>query len=136
MSPYKLGRLWQKGTKQNLLLIVKKLIIVCLSVIALFFLLNFCFPMKDKIGYSLIITDNRGEVINGFLTRDDKWRMKTELNEISPLLKKAIIAKEDKYFYYHPGINTLAVARAALMNIFHLRRIAELFDRFSRQRSA
>ena len=121
-SPYYWGRLWQKGTKQNLILLVKKLVIVCISLVALFILLNYIFPLNDTIEYSTIITDNRGEVINGYLTKDEKWRMKTELKEISPLLKKAIIAKEDKYFYYHPGVNPFAVARAAFMNIFHLRR--------------
>jgi penicillin-binding protein 1C len=42
--------------------------------------------------------------------------MKTEMHEISPKLKKAIIFKEDKYFYYHFGINPLAIIRAAYNN--------------------
>src|SRR4029078_7099021 len=37
-------------------------------------------------------------------------------------LKRAIIYKEDRYFYYHPGVNLFAVVRAAFNNIFHLRR--------------
>src|SRR5438045_2002665 len=48
--------------------------------------------------------------------------MKTELSEISPLLRKTIIAKEDKYFYKHPGINLFSVARAAVMNMLRMRR--------------
>src|ERR1035438_4239943 len=48
--------------------------------------------------------------------------MKTELSEISPLLQKTIIAKEDKYFYYHPGINPWAICRAIFLNILHDRR--------------
>ncbi|HEX8315914.1 MAG TPA: penicillin-binding protein 1C [Flavisolibacter sp.] len=80
------------------------------------------FPLPDKIAYSVIIRDGNGEVVNAYLTPDDKWRMKTELNEISPLLRKTIIAKEDKYFYSHPGINPFAVGRAAFYNIFHMRR--------------
>jgi penicillin-binding protein 1C len=94
-------------------------VIACLVII--FFLLNWIFPLPDKIEYSTIITDNKGEVINAFLTKDQKWRMKTELNEISPLLRKTIIAKEDKYFYSHPGVNPLAVARAFFKNIFRLK---------------
>ncbi|HZH99888.1 MAG TPA: hypothetical protein VEX63_02005, partial [Flavisolibacter sp.] len=66
----------------------------------LFFVLNLLFPLHDKIDYSVIITDAEGKVMNGFLTKDDKWRMKTELNEISPLLRQTIVAKEDRYFYY------------------------------------
>jgi penicillin-binding protein 1C len=48
--------------------------------------------------------------------------MKTELNEISPLLRKTIVAKEDKYFYYHPGVNPIAVGRAFFKNLFRMKR--------------
>ena len=72
--------------------------------------------------YSTIVTDNKGEVVNAFLTSNDKWRMKTELDEISPLLRKTIIAKEDKYFYSHPGINVIAISRAFFKNLVRMKR--------------
>jgi penicillin-binding protein 1C len=83
----------------------------------IFLVLNRIFPVPDKIEYSTIVTDNKGDVIHVFLTRDQQWRMKTDLAEISPLLRKAIIEKEDKYFYYHPGINPVAMLRALGRNI-------------------
>ena len=95
---------------------------VFLVSMGLFFLLNFIFPLPDKIDYSTIVTDDKGEVIHAYLTSDEKWRMKTELSEISPLLRKAIIEKEDKWFYQHPGVNAIAVGRALLYNIFTGRR--------------
>ena len=96
--------------------------IAILSLVLLFFLLNLIFPLHDKIEYSTIVTDNKGEIINAYLTSDQKWRMKTELEEISPLLRKTIIAKEDKYFYSHPGVNPFAVVRALFKNIFRMKR--------------
>ena len=87
-------------------------------------MLNWIFPLPDQIEYSTIITDNKGDVIHAFLTRDQQWRMKTELNEISPLLRKTIIAKEDKYFYYHPGVNPFSLGKAFLRNIFYGRRLS------------
>ncbi|MGZ5133628.1 MAG: transglycosylase domain-containing protein, partial [Flavitalea sp.] len=48
--------------------------------------------------------------------------MKTNLDEISPLLQRTIIAKEDKYFFHHPGINSLSMARAVMKNIFRMKR--------------
>jgi penicillin-binding protein 1C len=122
MSPYRFKKLQQKVTKRNVLLLVKRFLIVTVSFLLLFLLLNLAFPLPDKIEYSTIITDNKGEVINAYLTKDQKWRMKTELNEISPLLRKTIVAKEDKYFYYHPGINFFSIGRAAFMNLFRMRR--------------
>src|SRR5688572_28144733 len=82
------------------------------------FILHWIFPVPDRIEYSTIITDNKGEVVNAYLTKDQKWRMKTELEEISPLLQKTIIAKEDKHFYSHPGVNPFAVLRAFFRNLF------------------
>ena len=123
-SPYSFKRLLQKVTKGSTLLPVKRLVIVSGSVFLSFLLLNVCFPLKDTIEYTNIVTDNKGEVIHAFLTKDEKWRMKTELPEISPLLQKTIIAKEDKYFYYHPGINVIAIAKSAFNNVFHLKRVS------------
>lgn len=109
-------------TKKGVLRFFKRLGIFFLSLVVLFFLLNWIFPLPDKIEYSTIITDNKGQVVNAYLTSDQKWRMKTELDEISPLLKKAIVAKEDKYFYSHPGVNPFAVSRAFFKNIFRMKR--------------
>ena len=122
MSPYRFKRLQQKVTKRNLLLLVKRFLIVIVSFFILFHLFNVLYPLPDEIEYSTIVTDADGELVNAFLTKDQKWRMKTELDEISPLLRKTIVAKEDKYFYYHPGVNFFAVARAACMNIFRMKR--------------
>jgi penicillin-binding protein 1C len=120
MSPYK--RLRQKITLQKLVPLVKRFVIVCAAFFLFFLGLNYFFPLRDNIEYATIITDNNGQLMNAFLTRDEKWRMKTELSEISPLLRKTIIAKEDKYFYAHPGINPIAVCRAAFNNVTQRRR--------------
>lgn len=109
-------------TKKHLLLLLKRLAIIIAALFLLFFLLNFIFPLPDKIEYSTIITDSKGELINAYLTKDEKWRMKTELDEISPLLRKTIIAKEDKYFYSHPGINVIAIGRAFFKNLVKMKR--------------
>lgn len=88
----------------------------------IFLLLNWLLPVPDQVQYSTIVTDNKGEVVHAYLTKDQQWRMKTELNEISPLLRKTIIDKEDKYFYHHPGVNALAMIRAFANNLLHMKR--------------
>lgn len=115
MSPYKF--LPKKVTTFKKRKLVKGLVIVAVLFPFSFFLLDFFFPLPDKIAYTTVVTDNRGEMIHAFLTPDEKWRMKTELHEISPLLRKTILAKEDKYFYSHPGINVFAIARASFNNL-------------------
>ncbi len=110
---------WKKFNVRSL---ARKLFISISILVLLYALLNLIFPLPDKIEYSTIITDAKGEVIHAFLTKDQQWRMKTDLSEISPLLKKTIVEKEDKYFYWHPGFNLLSIARAAFSNLIHLKR--------------
>lgn len=80
------------------------------------------FPFKIPQNYSTVIYDRNNEFLHAFLSNDDKWRMKTELDEISPLLRKTIIYKEDKNFYQHPGFNPFSIARAAFKNIIRGKR--------------
>ncbi len=96
--------------------------IAVLLLLVILVILNLLFPLRDTVEYSTIVTDKKGEVVHAYLTSDEKWRMKTTLEEISPLLRKTIIEKEDKYFYYHPGFNLLAIGRAMTKNIFRLKR--------------
>lgn len=101
---------------------IKVLSISAAATIFLVAALNFLFPLPDRIDYSTIITDNQGEMVHAFLTPDDKWRLPAALDEISPLLRTTIIQKEDRYFYYHYGVNPFAVARAAVRNLFRQQR--------------
>ncbi len=86
-------------------------------IFAIFLALHLSFPLPKENNYSQIVTSDKGIVLSAFLSADDKWRMKTELNEITPELQKAFIAKEDKYFYYHFGINPIAILRAGFNNL-------------------
>lgn len=101
---------------------IKILSISALITISLFIALNNIFPLPENPEYSTVITGNKGELIHAFLTKDEKWRMKTSIEEISPLLRTTIIHKEDRLFYYHSGINPFAVVRAGINNVFHLKR--------------
>ncbi len=100
----------------------KVTLLFCLLSILIFAVLNIIYPLKVNIEYSTIITDKNDKVLHTFLTSDDKWRMKTELSEISDQLKEAIIFKEDKYFYQHFGVNPIALGRAVFNNVVYGKR--------------
>lgn len=84
--------------------------------------LDHLFPLRPDVPYSTIITARNGSILHAFLSRDDKWRLYAELSDITPALREAIIYKEDKYFYIHPGFNPVALLRAAGRNLFTGRR--------------
>ncbi|RYD57728.1 MAG: penicillin-binding protein 1C [Sphingobacteriales bacterium] len=87
-----------------------------------FILADLLLPVRPGIEYAPVVLARDGSVIHTFLTKDEQWRFDTKLDEITPELKQAIIYKEDKYFRYHPGINIFAIGRAAVNNIFYLKR--------------
>ena len=61
--------------------LLKRLGLGVVGIFLLFLLLNRVFPLPDRIDYSTIVTDDKGEVIHAFLTPDQQWRMKTDLTE-------------------------------------------------------
>ena len=84
--------------------------------------MNIVFPLKDKIPYSQQIVASDKTLMYAFLSADDKWRMLVQPEEINQQLRKAIIYKEDRYFYYHFGVNPIAILRAAFNNTIYQRR--------------
>ncbi|MGN7890214.1 penicillin-binding protein 1C [Dyadobacter sp. 22481] len=101
---------------------VRKGLLALICLILVFFALDLAFPFNPDIRYATQITDPKGRVVHAFLSREDKWRLYSNVDEITPLLRKTLIYKEDQYFYYHPGVNPFAVVRAAVRNAFSGRR--------------
>ncbi len=89
---------------------------------ALWLLLHLIFPLKINLSYSPTVFDKNGELLYTRLTPDEKWRLFLQPSDITPLMEKTILAKEDRWFYYHPGINPVSVVRAASRNLFTGRR--------------
>lgn len=102
----------------------RKYLLLLPLLLLLFLLLNFLFPLPALKDFSPVIRDNKGQLVHAFLTKDDKWRMYMKEEELSPLLKSTLIRKEDRHFYYHPGVNPIALVRAVIQNIFSGKRVS------------
>lgn len=100
----------------------KKYIATPVAIFFIFLLADALFPFSAQVEYSQTITDSQGKLLHAFLTNDDKWRMKTELSEITPEMRSAVLFKEDKWFCWHWGVNPVAVVRALLNNIIRGKR--------------
>ena len=79
--------------------------------------LDWWFPLPPAPQFSPLVLAADGTVLHAYLNPTQKWRMKTELAEITPALQAAIVAKEDRYFRYHFGVNPLAVLHALGRNL-------------------
>ncbi|MCB9232266.1 MAG: penicillin-binding protein 1C [Bacteroidia bacterium] len=93
-----------------------------IQLVILFMLINLLFPLPAPKPWSPVVYARDGSILSAYLTSDEKWRVHTNLEEVSPELIQALLAKEDKYFYYHPGVNPVALGRALFLNVFTGRR--------------
>lgn len=66
---------------------------------------------------STVVAARNGEPLRLFLAPDESWRFPVRLAAVSPVLPRLVIAAEDRHFRRHPGVNPLALARAALANL-------------------
>ena len=70
-------------------------------------------PLLDGISFSQCVRDRNGKLLRVTLSADQKFRIWTPLEKISPDLIDATLCYEDKYYVRHPGVNPIALARGA-----------------------
>lgn len=58
--------------------------------------------------------DRDGKLLRLGLSADQKYRVRIGLNDIPPEAIKTVLRYEDRWFFRHPGVNPLALARSAL----------------------
>ncbi|WJI42188.1 transglycosylase domain-containing protein [Mesorhizobium sp. C120A] len=58
-----------------------------------------------------------GELLNGFQSQDDKWRLYARSSAVDPRHLERLLAYEDQNFYAHRGVDFLALARAGLLTL-------------------
>jgi len=55
-----------------------------------------------------------GELLRATLAPDGQYRLWTPLSQMSPELINAFQLKEDRWFYWHPGVNPVSLLRAGI----------------------
>lgn len=71
-------------------------------------------PLQRVREVSPVVLDHNGEWLMAFTTRDGAWRLEARLNEIDPEFQRRLIAIEDERFWFHPGFDPIALARASV----------------------
>jgi penicillin-binding protein 1C len=82
--------------------------------------LNAVFPLPiDRLHppSSTVVLDRDGTMLRAFLAPDEMWRLRVASDEIAPVLKRAVVGYEDQRFWWHPGIDPLAIGRAFWANL-------------------
>ncbi|PZO09008.1 MAG: penicillin-binding protein 1C [Lysobacteraceae bacterium] len=84
-------------------------------VLLLLFALDRLFPppIPDPGDGGAVVLAADGTPLRAFANRDGVWRYPITLDQVSPHYVQALVTYEDRWFRRHPGINPLALARAA-----------------------
>lgn len=95
---------------------VKASLLLTLCVLA--FLYMICLPgdLFEGEQYSTVVTDREGELLGARIADDGQWRFPPS-DTVPERFGRCLIEFEDRYFHLHPGVNPVAVLRAAKDNI-------------------
>ncbi len=66
--------------------------------------------------YSTIVESHSGKLLGARIAADGQWRF-PESDSVPVKYEKCLLNFEDKYFYYHPGINPVSLLRALFQNV-------------------
>lgn len=86
-----------------------------LHAVSTFAILHSTFPLQlptDAESFAVTVAAEDGAPLRSFPDAKGVWRYPVTLDEVSPLYLEALVNYEDRYFWRHPGVNPLALARA------------------------
>ncbi|WP_256584493.1 peptidoglycan glycosyltransferase PbpC [Pseudomonas sp. Irchel 3F5] len=94
------------------------LLAIPLLLIALLWLADRIWPLPmpaDDLARVVLAED--GTPLWRFADADGVWRYPVTAEQVSPYYLEALLTYEDRWFYHHPGVNPLALGRAAWQNL-------------------
>lgn len=71
-------------------------------------------PLLASQSISQAVYARDGRLLRLTLAADEQYRLAVPLTRLSPQLIEATLLQEDQYFYWHPGVNPVALVRAAM----------------------
>ena len=86
---------------------------LCLLLVGYIFLLP---RQLFKVPYSTVVRDRHQELLGARLASDGQWRFPAA-DTVPYKFKACLIQFEDRYFYFHHGVNPVSVGRALYQNI-------------------
>ena len=76
-------------------------------------------PLPEKltrVSYATMLLDREGHLLGASIAADQQWRF-APVEALPEKYVQALLLFEDRRFYHHPGIDPLAIARAAWGNL-------------------
>ena len=71
-------------------------------------------PDGTDLQFSPRVTDRSGRLLRAYTTSDGRWRLPARIADVDPRFFEMLFAYEDRRFREHPGVDALALVRAAV----------------------
>jgi penicillin-binding protein 1C len=76
-------------------------------------------PLGRDLEVSTLVLDRNGKLLRAYLMSEGRWRLPATKDQVDPRYLDALVTYEDKRFYYHRGVDPLAMTRAAFQLVTH-----------------
>ena len=93
----------------------KRIISIILAGGLIFYMFSLPGKIFDK-PYSSVLEASDGQLLTASIADDGQWRF-PQTDSIPSRFEEALITFEDHRFYYHPGVDPLAIVRAMFQNL-------------------
>lgn len=103
--------------------ILSLLVLICMACDALFPLNTFSQEdlshgdLSQGDMFARVVVDREGKPLRAFPDKNGVWRYHVKLDDLAPSYLEALLTYEDRRFWYHMGIDPIAIVRAAITNI-------------------
>ena len=94
---------------------LKKNILIVIGILLVLWVLQFIKQFHQfgpELSYSKVFFDRNNTLLRLTISKDEKYRIETEFKNLPSLLTEAVLLKEDRFFFSHPGVNPIALFRA------------------------
>ncbi len=93
-------------------------LMVSLVILLTFLILDRAFPLLvSNRPVATVVTAKDNTPLRAFADDSGVWRYPVSTTRVSPLYLEALLTYEDRWFYYHPGVNPFAMIRALFQNL-------------------
>ncbi|MZR64178.1 penicillin-binding protein 1C [Alcanivorax sp. DP30] len=78
-----------------------------------------CWPLPQRLHstpYATLMLDRQGRMLDARIAEDQQWRF-VPVDQVPEKYRQALLNFEDRRFFWHPGIDPLAIGRAAWLNL-------------------
>lgn len=118
------SRPWLRAAIGSALAGILALALLGMGIVAYSFFVPLPAGLVTAPSYGTRILDRDGHLLARTMAKDGVFRVELRLSDVGPHLEQAMLAAEDKRFYSHPGVDPLAVSRAALQALVHGRLVS------------